>query len=251
VSFDVLVAVPSAPLLLPAVSPAQPPGIAGQVAALRDAVDRALAPVADVDSVILLAAGDEALVHDANRATLASYGHPAVTTELAHDEELLSAVASRGQIPRVRDDRLDGDLAVLATLVTAVRPDVSLLSVTVPYAAGAAALGASAAGLTGAAATTDRKVAVVAAADLAATLDTSSPGYLVEGAATWDAAVVAAVREGDVEAMAALGPAEATRVQARGWAPLAVLLTVGHRLQHRFAEVTYLAPRGVGQLVAR
>jgi hypothetical protein len=251
VSFDVLVAVPSAPLLLPAVSPAQPPGVAEQVAELRAAVDRALAPVADVDSVILVAAGDEALVHDANRATLASYGHPDVTTELAHDEELLSAVASRGQIPRVRDDRLDGDLAVLASLVTAVRPGGSLLSVTVPYAAGTDALGATAAGLTGAAAATDRNVAVVVAADLAATLDTTSPGYLVEGATDWDAAAVAAVRDGDVEAMAALGPAEATRVQARGWAPLSVLLTVARQLQHRFDEVTYLAPRGVGQLVAR
>jgi hypothetical protein len=251
VSFDHLVAVPSAPLLLPAVSPAQPAAVATAVAELRDAVGRALAPVADVESVILLAAGDEALVHDANRATLASYGHPGVGSALSHDEELLTAVAARGQIPRVRDDRLDGDLAVLATLVTAIHPAVGLLSVTVPYAAGAGALGATAAGLTGAAASTDRSVAVVAAGDLAATLDTTSPGYLVEGAAEWDAAAVDAVRAGDVEAMAALGPADATRVQARGWAPLAVLLTVADQLQHRFGEVTYLAPRGVGQLVAR
>jgi hypothetical protein len=251
VSFDHLVAVPSAPLLLPAVSPAQPAALAAVVTELRGAVARALAPVVDVESVILLAAGDEALVHDANRATLASYGHPDVASSLAHDEELLTAVAARGQIPRVRDDRLDGDLAVLATLVTAIQPEVRLLSVTVPYAAGAGALGATAAGLTGAAASTDRSVAVVAAGDLAATLDTTSPGYLVEGAVDWDAAAVAAVRTGDVEAMAALGPAEATRVQARGWAPLAVLLTVADQLQHRFGEVTYLAPRGVGQLVAR
>jgi hypothetical protein len=251
VSFAHLVAVPSAPLLLPAVSPAQPAAVTGAVTELREAVGRALAPVADVESVILLAAGDEALVHDANRATLASYGHPDVAIALAHDEELLTAVAARGQIPRVRDDRLDGDLAVLATLVTTIRPEVRLLSVTVPYAAGAGALGATAAGLTGAAGSTDRSVAVVAAGDLAATLDTSSPGYLVEGAIDWDAAAVAAVRAGDVEAMAGLGPGDATRVQARGWAPLAVLLTVADQLQHRFGEVTYLAPRGVGQLVAR
>jgi hypothetical protein len=251
VSFDHLVAVPSAPLLLRAVSPAQPPGVAEEVARLRAAVDRALVPVAAVESVILLAAGDEALVHDASRATLASYGHPDVATPLAHDEELLTAVAARGQIPRVRDDRLDGDLAVLATLVTTVQPGVRLLSVTVPFAAGAHALAATAAGLTGAAATTERRVAVVAAGDLAATLDTTSPGYVIDGATDWDAAAVAAVRAGDVTAMAGLGPEDATRVQARGWAPLAVLLAVADQLQHRFGEVTYLAPRGVGQLVVR
>jgi hypothetical protein len=76
VSFDALIAVPSAPLLLPAVSPAQPPESAEGVAALREAVDDALQQLADVDTVILLAAGDEALVHDANRASLASYGRP-------------------------------------------------------------------------------------------------------------------------------------------------------------------------------
>jgi hypothetical protein len=204
----------------------------------------------DVDTVILLAAGDEALVHDANQATLASYGHPEVRTDLAHDEELLSAVSARGQIPRVRDDRLDGDLAVLAILATTVAPDVCLLSVTVPAGAGAGALSATAAGLTGAADSTDRRVAVVAAGDLAATLDTTSPGYLVEGAVDWDAAAVAALRAGDVEAMAALGPDGAGQVQARGWAPLAVLLTVARKQQHTFGEVTYHAPRGVGQLVA-
>jgi hypothetical protein len=250
VSFDALIAVPSAPLLLPAVSPAQPPGSAEAVAALRQAVDQALQQLADVDTVILLAAGDEALVHDANRASLASYGHPEVGAELAHDEELLSAVAARGQIPRVRDDRLDGDLAVLATLVTTAAPDVCLLSVTVPRGAGPAAMAATAAGLTGAAGSTERRVAVVGAGDLAATLDVSSPGYLVEGAADWDAAAIAAFRDGDVDAMADLGPQRAATVQARGWAPLTVLLQVGRRLDRHFTTVTYHAPRGVGQLVA-
>jgi hypothetical protein len=251
VSFDVLLAVPSAPLLLPAVSPAQPPEAVEPVTALRRDVGRALSALADVDTVILLAAGDEALVHDANRATLASYGHPEVTAELAHDEELLTAVSARGQIPRVRDDRLDGDLAVLATLVTTTAPQVCLLSVTVPAAAGPDALGATAAGLTGAAASTERRVAVVAAGDLAATLSTTSPGYLVDGAEDWDASVIAAFRARDVDAMATLGPVEASRVQARGWAPLAVLLRVAHRLERGFGEVSYHAPRGVGQLVAR
>jgi hypothetical protein len=250
VSFDALIAVPSAPLLLPAVSPAQPPELAAEVAALREDVAGALRVLSDVDTVILLAAGDEALVHDASRATLACYGHPGVSAELAHDEELLSAVAARGQIPRVRDDRLDGDLAVLAMLVTSTARHVCLLSVTVPRAAGPHALAATAGGLSGAAASTTRRVAVVATGDLAATLGTSSPGYLVEGADAWDAAAVEAFRTGDAEGMAALGPEDATRVQARGWAPLAVLLAIAKQQQHGFAEVSYHAPRGVGQLVA-
>jgi hypothetical protein len=249
VSFAHLVAIPAAPLLLPAVSPAQPPELVEPVAALRKDVAGALGGLAGIDSVILLARGDEALVHDANEATLASYGHPEVRCDLAHDEELLKAVSARGQLPRVRDDRLDGDLAVLATLVTAAVPGVRLLSVTVP-AAGSDALAASAAGLRGAAEASDRRVAVVAAADLAASLTTASPGYLVEGADTWDAAVVEAVRAGDADAMGALGPADAARVQARGWAPLVVLLRVAARQEHRFERVAYHAPRGVGQLVA-
>jgi hypothetical protein len=250
VSLHALIAVPSAPLLLPAVSPAQPPELVAEVAALRDDVGRALQVIADVDTVILLAVGDEALVHDASRATLASYGHPGVSAELSHDEELLTAVASRGQIPRVRDDRLDGDLAVLAMLVSSAGPEVCLLSVTVPGAAGPDALAATAVGLSGAAASTDRRVAVVAAGDLASTLGTSSPGYLVEGATEWDAAVVSAFRAADADTLVALGPVEASRVQARGWAPLAVLLRIAEHQRHVFGEVSYHAPRGVGQLVA-
>jgi hypothetical protein len=251
VSFDAALAVPAAPLLLPSVSPAQPTEIADAVAALRADVDRALRPLAEVDTVILLAAGEQALVHDASRASLAPYGHPDVVAELEHDEELLTAVASRGQIPRVRDDQLVGDLAVLAVLAVTAAPHVGLLSVTLPGTAGSGALDATAAGLTGAAGATDRRVAVVAAGDLSASLDVSSPGYLVEGANAWDAAVVDAFRSVDVAAMADLGPKQALRVQARGWAPLAVLLRVAARFERPFDEVSYHAPRGVGQLVAR
>jgi aromatic ring-opening dioxygenase LigB subunit len=125
-----------------------------------------------------------------------------------------------------------------------------MLSVTVPPA-GRDALAASAAGLRGAAEASDRRVAVVAAGDLAATLTTSSPGYLVEGADAWDATAVDAVRATDPDAMTALGPADAARVQARGWAPLVVLLRAAARQDHRFGTVRYHAPRGVGQLVAR
>jgi hypothetical protein len=251
VSFHLLAAVPAAPLLLRDVSRGQPDHVADQVADLRRRVDRALDPLADVDSVMLLAAGDEALVHDANRATLASYGYPEVACELAHDEELLQAVSARGQIPRVRDDRLDGDLAVLATAVTDRAPHVCVLSVTVPGNAGRDALAATAAGVAGAAQASDRRVALVTAGDLAATLDTSSPGYLVDGAAEWDAAAVAAVRDRDLDGFAALGPGRARDVRARGWAPLLVLLGVLAQCDRRFDEVDYLVPRGVGQLVAR
>jgi hypothetical protein len=112
-------------------------------------------------------------------------------------------------------------------------------------------LDALAAGLTGAAAAVDGEVAVVAAGDLAATLDVTSPGYLVDGAVAFDDAAVAAIRALDEDAFAALGPDEAGRVQARGWGPLTVALAAARLARLTLAEVAYHAPRGVGQVVGR
>ncbi len=243
-------AVPASPLLLPSASPAQPPEVAPGIAALRDARDDALRSLPAVDTVILVAGGAEALLHDASVATLASYGLTGVEADLDVDPELLGAVAARGQAPRLRSDRLDGDLAVLALQVAAARPELAVLPATVPVTADADSLGAVATGLARAAADLDRRVAVLGAADLSATRDRTSPGYLVHGAIDWDTAAAAAVRDTDLDALAALGPDEARRVQARGWAPLVVLLHVARTEGLDLTHVTELAPRGVGQLVA-
>ncbi len=91
---------------------------------------------------------------------------------------------------------------------------------------------------------------MVSAGDLSACLDESSPGYVVAGADAWDREAVTAVRRGDAAAFAALGPADAERVMARSWPPLAVLAGAVAAARLTPTEVRYAAPRGVGQLVA-
>lgn len=241
---------PAAPLLLPAASPSQPADFAAAVTELRATVDGILRNLPSADTALLLLPDEEALVIDAPQASLASYGLPDVTTKVTIDEALIAAVSARGQAPRVRSDSLTGDAAVLALLLTVARPGLALAPVTVPRRAGAAGLDGIAMGLARAVASVERDVAVIAAGDLAATLDTTSPGYLVEGAIDWDERLVAAVRAGDPPAAGDLGPHEAGRVQARGWSPITVALSLAQGSGWRFRDVTYLAPKGVGQIVA-
>ncbi len=243
-------AVPAAPLLLPAVSARQPAAIAGEVAALRGDVATVLAGLPPVDTVVLIAAGEDATLPDGGCADLAGYGHPQVRSDVPVDRELLAAVATRTSTPRVRADVLTGDLAVLALQVAAARPELAVLPVTVAVGAAPGSLGGLAAGLSSAVDRTQRRVAVLAAGDLSASRTTDSPGYLAEGAVAWDEAAVAALRGGDTAAFEALGPREARRVAARGWAPLAVALQVARAAELRFEQVRFAAPRGVGQLVA-
>lgn len=249
-SVSAAVSIPAAPFLLPGASRAQPSAFQEPIAALRDATREALSAL-DSATVVLLAAGDELLLHDASVATLASYGEPDVSAELDVPSELLAAIAGRSQAPRVRSDRLDGDLAVLALQVVAQSQVRSVVPISVPAMADADALSALARGLQAALDEHEGPVAVVAAGDLAATLDTSSPGYLVEGASAWDEEATAAVAASDPTALAALGPEGAARVQARGWAPLTVLLAIASATDRHLSSTDYHAPKGVGYLVAR
>ena len=217
----------------------------GTVRALRDDVDRALAALPAVDAFVLLAAGDQALVHDASAAELTHDGTVEIRADLRHDEALLGALAARGQTPRIRDDRLTGDLGALAVLVTAVQPQACVQPVTVPRAAGREALEAAAAGLVGAVRATRRRVVLVAAGDLARRQGADD----LAAAVAWDRAAVAAVADGDLDAIACLGPGAASTHGASGWAPLAVLLgaTSG---AGPFARVGHHVVDGAGRLVA-
>lgn len=245
-----MAAVPAAPLLLPAVSPRVPVAIAGEVTDLRASVGEVLRGLPDVDVIVLLAAGDDATLPDGGCVDLAGYGHPGVRADVPVDRQLLAAVATHTSTPRIRADVLTGDLAVLTLLVADARPDAVVLPVAVAGSASAANLGGFAAGLAGAIDATGRTVAVVAAGDLSASREVTSPGYLVEGAVDWDAAALAAIEVGDVAAFGRLGPAEARRVGARGWAPLAVVLQLARTAGLAFTRAEVTAPRGVGQLVA-
>ncbi|MFA9431214.1 hypothetical protein [Egicoccus sp. AB-alg2] len=215
------------------------------VRALRAAVDFTLTALPRVDSFVLLAAGHEALVHDASGASLSQRGLPDVRAELRHDEELLGALTSRGQIPRVRDDWLAGDLAALALLVSTVQPDACVQPVTVPRGAGRQALEATAAGIIGAARATQRRIALVASGDLARRRGADD----LAAAIAWDQAAVTAVAGNDLDAFSELGPAAATVHGAAGWAPLTVLLTAAAG-RAPFPAVEHHVVDGAGRLVA-
>lgn len=217
--------------------------------ALRGPVDRALTSLPPADSFVLLAAGDEALVHDASTALLVAGGQPQVRAELHHDDALLAALASRGQFPRVRDDDLGGPLAVLALLVNTVQPEACTLPVTVPRAAGTEALEAVAAGILGAARAVDRSVVIVAAGELAVQLDRDPVYEAPSQPRGFDTAAVAALGAGDAAAMAALGPGSAGDHGAAGWAPLTVLLAAAPE-RGPFGAVEYLRVASVGRVVA-
>jgi hypothetical protein len=250
VSVRAVAAVPAAPLLLPRVSPRQPEPSRDAVAALRADVAALLAALPRVATIVLLAAGDDATVADGGCVDLAGSGHPQVTLDVPVDRSLLAAIATRTSAPRIRADRLQGDLAILAALIDATGAGTSIVPMTVARNAGVATLGGAASGVASAVAATGRDVAVLAAGDLSATRELTSPGYLVEGATAFDDAVHAAVRSGDRATLEALGPAEATRVAARGWAPLVVLGRVARAAGLTVAQTSLVAPRGVGQLLA-
>lgn len=243
-------AVPAAPVLLPAASPAQPDAFADDVARLRVAVGEALDELPAVDAIVLLVPGSAPRVLHATRASLLSYGVRTADVGVAVDAELLDAVVAATGAEAVCARRLDGDPAVLAMLLAARRgPECALVPVEVPTSGKPEELAALAASL--ARVTDPRSVAVLATGDLAATLETSSPGYLVAGAEGWNATATAAVVALDVDALAVLGPQEAERVQARGWAPLLVLTHLAADAGLRFTKVSAYAVGGVGQLIAR
>ena len=97
----------------------------------------------------------------------------------------------------------------------------------------------------------DLRVLVVAAGDLSSGLTERSPRYAVPGAQDWDDRVVACVDGGRLDGIAALGPEEAERVGAVGWAPVVVLHGCLARAKVGMVVRHYSAPRGVGYLVAQ
>lgn len=245
----ILAAVPTAPLLLPAASPAQPPELTAPVAALR--VDVAAALDGLGDTVVAVVAGEALAVVEPARATLRSYGL-AIERELASDAALAAAVAAALGTDHLPAAELHGDAAVLALLVTDQRPSVPLVVLEVPAALAASVDEAArvAVAVADAAGVVDGTLAVLAAGDLAATLTTASPGYLVEGAEDHDRAIVAAVRDVDPAALTATS-ADAERFRTRALPALAVLVALHDREGTRPQELTYHAPRGVGQLVVQ
>ncbi|HWB72232.1 MAG TPA: hypothetical protein VG452_08435, partial [Egibacteraceae bacterium] len=173
-------------------------------------------------------------------------GRPDVRRPVHIRRDALARVAATTGCRLRRGGQLPLGLAVLALLA----PPRPLVPLAVAAACGFNALATLGEGIARALAGRHLRAAVVAAGDLSAGLSEASPLHRIEGAAAWDDDVVAAVRHGALSTLARLGPAEAARMGALGWAPLAVLQGVCARAGTAPVVHHYSAPRGVGYLVA-
>lgn len=235
--------IPTAPVLLPVVSHAQPAGVVDQVERARSALATAWATLGDVEALVVIAAGTTG-IHAAARSTLRGLGIAAPDHDQPVAADLVSALGASMRLP-VRTTPLGLDLAVLVRLLAdpvpvapiAVAPDEGEALVCM-----GAQLAAVVAGQPG-------RVGIVVAGDGSAGREAASPRALIAGASGWDDDLLAAVGAGDVAAVAALGPDEAARVQARGWAGLTVAMAAAAELGAGRREVAVHPVKGVGHLI--
>jgi hypothetical protein len=235
--------VPTTALLLPGITERLPDGIAQVASAAR----RALTGLAPFDVAVLLAAGSPAAVHLRACTTLAGIGRPDLTIEAQLDPDAAEAVAIATGWP-LAEVPVPLGLAVLAGLVREARPEVGVVPVAVPADDEAGDL--LGAGERFAEALEGRRAVVVASGDLSAGLTAKAPLTLVEGAGAWEDELVDAVAGGRFQHIARMGPGEAARVGARGWAPLVVLAGACRAAALGLVVRHHTAPRGVGYLVA-
>ena len=233
---------PTAPLLLPGVSQALPEGVPRVCAAIAAAVEH----IPPCDAVVLVAAGDSGL-HDTGAATLQGIGRPDIARDAAVDSDAVARLSAATQYPMYRGGQLPLDLAMLALLVGDVAP---VVPVTVPASAGFDVLVGVGSAIARTFAGPDVRACVVATGDLSAGLTEKSPLHSVSGAVFFDEQAVAAVDSSRLDGLGRLGPDEARRVGARGWAPLAVLHGATAAAKIGMVVRHYSAPRGVGYLVA-
>ncbi|MGH8909310.1 MAG: hypothetical protein ACRD0K_23155 [Egibacteraceae bacterium] len=193
------------------------------------AVETVLGRLPEAEAAVLLATGHPVGIYARAEASLAGFGRPdlAITLRVAD--------AAQG-----RNGPLTPGLAVLALLLGDRWP---VTPIALDPAATADVLQAQGAAL----AADPRRLVVVASGDLSAGLDEGSPRFRIDGAVAWNEALVAAVEHDDADGLGRLGPADALRVAALGWAStVAAQAAWGGPLR----VVRYCAPRGVGYLVA-
>lgn len=243
-------AIPAAPLMLPRASPEQPQRMRAQVADLRAGANEVIRRLPDADAVVVVASGPRG-IYDRGRASLSPLGVEGADVELPVAEEAIEHLCRLTQYPMFRGDALDIGHSALCLQLAAVRPAVAVVPLSVPGTTDFDVLVSVGASIEEAVLDADLSGVMLCAGDLSAGLNESSPGYAIPGAGDWDAAVVEAVKAGELGALRELGPEEASRVQALGWAPLGVLhgACAAARLRPEF--VAYAAPAGVGQLVAQ
>lgn len=237
-----LAILPTAPLLVPGATGALPQG----VGVVCDAIDAVIEGLPDHDVAVLIAGAAQGSIYDGADATLAAIGRADVTQDGKVEPVVLERLGGLVDYPLQRGAALPLGLAVLAFLVGNARP---LVPLAVPGGASFDALTRVGVGVAGACDGEFRAV-VVAAGDGAAGLTERSPLHVIEGARDFDAHLVDIVDSGRLEALGRLGPVEAARVGAVGWAPLAVLHGAVTRARIGLVRRHYSAPRGVGYLVA-
>lgn len=235
---------PSAPLLVPGASPTLP----RTVTRVCDAVDATVERLPDHDVVVVIAAAQSGRVHAAARASLAGIGRPDISADPPVDDRTVQRLAAVCRFPVATEAPLPLDLAVLTILLG---EGSAVVPLAVPATAGFDALAAT--GIAIAKALDDPEVrgVAVAAGDLSAGLTQRSPLHTVEGAEEFDARVVEAVDAGRLDSLDRLGPEEARRVGARGWAALATLHGTLETAKLGLVRRHYSAPEGVGYLVAQ
>lgn len=238
---------PAAPVLIPGVSASLPDGL-GKVC---DAVDAVLETLPDCDTAVLLTGAQELGsgqgLYDATEATLAGVGRPDITRPVPVHRDAVEEITRVNQYPMYRGEALPLGLSVLALLFGGHGP---LVPMAVPQHADFDALTAIGTGIAEALSSAGVRAVIIAAGDLSAGLEERSPLHRIDGADDWDARVVAAVDSGRLDGLGRLGPAEARRVGALGWAPMAVLHGAVARAKLGLIRRHYSAPRGVGYLVA-
>jgi hypothetical protein len=239
-------AVPSAPLLVPGATERLSDG----VRAIAEAVDVTLRGLPPHDVAVVVAAGAEAGVHAATTASLAGAGRPDLTVTLQPDGFTEGLAKTLGWY--LHDTAaLPLGLAVLAQLMVAARGNgTPVVPLSVDPSAPSSLLVTTGHAIVEASERASRRVAVVVAGDLSAGLAPKAPRAVVPGARAWTETVVDAVASGRLDRLLRLGPQEAQRVTAVGWAPLVVLHGVCERARLGTVVRRYAAPRGVGYLVA-
>lgn len=242
---------PSAPLLVQGVAPRS----TAVVEEVREAVDAVVASLPPADVTVLLAAsppgssGSESSargLYGASEASLAGVGRPDLSRWVEVSLPAMEAITRVTQYPLLRRETLPLSLSVLALLLASHR---CFAPVAVPATADFAALVGVGAATAQAMEEAGLSGTVVATGDCSAGLGERAPLASVDGAREWDEAAVAAVVDGRLDRLEALGPARAERVGAIGWAPMAALHGVCERARTSVGLRLYAAPRGVGYLV--
>lgn len=235
-------AVPAAPLLAPGVVASLP----APVEPFARAIERVLGGLPDADLAVIVASGERA-IYDGAVVDLRGLGRPQITARWPTHEAAVSTLSRVTQLPQKHASSLPVDAACLALHLDGRWP---LVPVTVPATATWDVLVAVGAGIVQGLQSMGLSAVVVASGDGSAGLSPKAPRALIPGAAQWQDRLVDAIDEGATAMLERLGPAEAARVAARGWAPLAVLHGVTARGHLGMVLRRHGAPRGVGYVVA-